>query len=56
MVVALISNIFLARGGTFYSLALLAQGGAYTLAALSLLGMTPRHMRAWQTRRRTSWR
>jgi hypothetical protein len=44
--VALISNIFLARDGTFYSLALLAQGGAYTLAALSLLGLTPRHVRA----------
>ncbi|HYR19221.1 MAG TPA: glycosyltransferase family 2 protein, partial [Myxococcales bacterium] len=46
MVVALISNIFLVRAGTFYSLALLAQGGAYALAALSLLGMTPRHVRA----------
>jgi cellulose synthase/poly-beta-1,6-N-acetylglucosamine synthase-like glycosyltransferase len=46
MVVALISNIFLARAGTFYSLALLAQGCAYALAALSLLGMTPRHVRA----------
>jgi len=39
-------DIFLARDGTFYSLAMLAQGGAYTLAALSLLGLTPRHVRA----------
>ena len=46
MVVALLTNVFLARAGTFYSVALLAQCGAYALAALSLLGMTPRHVRA----------
>ena len=46
MVVALLANVLLASEGTFYSLALLAQCGAYALAALSLLGMTPRHVRA----------
>jgi len=46
MVAALLSNLFIAREGTFYSMALLAQCGAYALAALSLLGMTPRHVRA----------
>ena len=46
MVVAFVSNLFLTRAGTFYSLALLAQCCAYALAALSLLGMTPRHVRA----------
>ena len=46
LVVALVVNVFLARTGTFYALALLAQCTAYALAALSLLGMTPRHVRA----------
>src|SRR3954466_13827388 len=46
MVVALVANVFLVRAGTFYSLALLAQCAAYALAALSLLGTTPRHVRA----------
>jgi cellulose synthase/poly-beta-1,6-N-acetylglucosamine synthase-like glycosyltransferase len=46
MVAALICNVFLARSGTFYTLTLLAQCGTYALATLSLLGMTPRHVRA----------
>src|SRR5438477_7975263 len=46
MVIALLANLFLARGSTFFSLTLLAQCVAYALAALSLLGMTPRHVRA----------
>jgi len=46
LVLAFVSNLFLARVGTFYSLILLAQCTAYALAALSLLGMTPRHVRA----------
>jgi cellulose synthase/poly-beta-1,6-N-acetylglucosamine synthase-like glycosyltransferase len=46
MMVALVTNVFLARAGTFYALALVAQCGAYALAALSLLGTTPRHVRA----------
>ena len=46
LVVAFVANLFLARAGTFYSLALLTQCTAYALAALSLLGMTPRHVRA----------
>src|SRR5437763_4635712 len=46
LVVAFVAHLFLARAGTFYSLALLTQCTAYALAALSLLGMTPRHVRA----------
>ncbi len=46
MLVALLANLFLARGSTFFSVTLLAQCVAYALAALSLLGMTPRHVRA----------
>ena len=46
LVVAFIANLFLSRAGTFYSFALLVQCTAYALAALSLLGMTPRHVRA----------
>jgi len=45
MVVALLANIFLARGSTFFTLTLLAQCTGYALAALSLLGTTPRHVR-----------
>jgi cellulose synthase/poly-beta-1,6-N-acetylglucosamine synthase-like glycosyltransferase len=47
LVLAFVSNLFIARAGTFYSLALLAQCTVYALAALSLLGMTPRHVRAF---------
>src|SRR5437764_8008440 len=46
MMVALLSNLLLAGSGLVYSLALLGQCTAYALAALSLLGMTPRHVRA----------
>lgn len=46
LVVALVANFFLARAGTFYAFALLVQCTAYGLAALSLLGATPRHVRA----------
>jgi cellulose synthase/poly-beta-1,6-N-acetylglucosamine synthase-like glycosyltransferase len=46
LVVALVANIFLARWGTFYAMMLVAQCTAYALAALSLLGTTPRHVRA----------
>ncbi|HYY51866.1 MAG TPA: glycosyltransferase family 2 protein [Myxococcales bacterium] len=46
LVIAFVTNLFVARGGTFYSVVLLAQCTAYALAALSLLGMTPRHVRA----------
>ncbi|HZX93823.1 MAG TPA: glycosyltransferase family 2 protein [Myxococcales bacterium] len=46
MVVALVANVFLARGSAFYSFTLVGQCLAYALAALSLLGMTPRHVRA----------
>jgi len=46
LMIAFVTNVFLARTGTFYALALLAQCAAYALAALSLLGMTPRHVRA----------
>jgi hypothetical protein len=45
MVVALVANVFLARGSTFFTLTLLAQCAGYALAALSLLGTTPRHVR-----------
>jgi cellulose synthase/poly-beta-1,6-N-acetylglucosamine synthase-like glycosyltransferase len=46
LLVALIANLFLAPAGGFYAFVLLAQCAAYALAALSLLGMTPRHVRA----------
>jgi len=46
LVVALVANLFLAGSGTFYAGALLVQCAAYALAGLSLLGMTPRHVRA----------
>lgn len=46
LVIALVTNLFLARAGTFYAVALLGQCTVYALAALSLLGMTPRHVRA----------
>jgi cellulose synthase/poly-beta-1,6-N-acetylglucosamine synthase-like glycosyltransferase len=46
LVVALVANLFLARSGTFYAVTLIAQCTAYALATLSLLGTTPRHVRA----------
>ncbi len=46
MIVALVANVVLAREGTFYGVSLLLQCTGYALAALSLLGMTPRHVRA----------
>ena len=46
MVVALVANLFLAHGGRFYALALLVQCAAYALAAVALLGMSPRRLRA----------
>jgi cellulose synthase/poly-beta-1,6-N-acetylglucosamine synthase-like glycosyltransferase len=46
MVVALLTNLWLARGSRFFALILLAQCGAYALAALGLLGATPRRVRA----------
>ena len=46
LLIALIANVFLAHAGAFYAFALLAQSALYALAALSLLGMTPRHVRA----------
>jgi cellulose synthase/poly-beta-1,6-N-acetylglucosamine synthase-like glycosyltransferase len=46
MVVALVTNLFLARGSTFFSLLLLGQCVAYLLAAMGLLGTTPRRVRA----------
>src|SRR3954467_5569988 len=46
MLVAFAANVFLARAGSFYSIALLLQCTAYALAALSLLGMSPRHVQA----------
>ncbi|MCA1828125.1 MAG: glycosyltransferase family 2 protein [Myxococcales bacterium] len=46
MVVALVANLFLAHGSRFYSIVLLGQCGAYALAAVALLGMSPRRLRA----------
>ena len=46
MVVALVANLFLAHGGRFYALALLVQCAGYALAAVALLGMSPRRLRA----------
>lgn len=45
MVVALVANLFLAPSSRFYALTLLAQCAAYALAALGLLGLTPRRVR-----------
>lgn len=45
MVIALVANLFLAPGGRFYAALLLGQGAVYGLAALGLLGMTPRRFR-----------
>jgi hypothetical protein len=42
MVIVLLANLFLVRGSRFYAFTLLAQGIAYGLAALGLLGLTPR--------------
>src|SRR5438067_2395629 len=46
LVVAFLANLFLAPRGGFFAFTLLFQCLAYALAALSLLGMTPRHVRA----------
>jgi cellulose synthase/poly-beta-1,6-N-acetylglucosamine synthase-like glycosyltransferase len=46
MVIALLVNLFLAGGSRFYAFTLVAQGIAYGLAALGLLGLTPRRVRA----------
>ena len=46
MVVALLANLFLAPGSQLYSALLIAQCVAYALAALSLLGMSPRRLHA----------
>jgi cellulose synthase/poly-beta-1,6-N-acetylglucosamine synthase-like glycosyltransferase len=46
MVVALITNIPLANGSRFFAALLLGQCVAYALAAMGLLGMTPRRVRA----------
>jgi cellulose synthase/poly-beta-1,6-N-acetylglucosamine synthase-like glycosyltransferase len=46
LVLAMIANVFLAGVSPFYSLALLVQLATYALATVSLLGMTPRHVRA----------
>src|SRR5438270_9141608 len=46
MVVALLANLFLAHGSRFYSAILLGQCAAYALAAVALLGMSPRRLRA----------
>src|SRR3954467_6756831 len=44
MVVALITNLALAMHSRFFAVLLLGQGVAYTLAALGLLGLTPRRV------------
>jgi cellulose synthase/poly-beta-1,6-N-acetylglucosamine synthase-like glycosyltransferase len=46
MVIAILANLFLVRGSQFYAFTLVAQGIAYGLAALGLLGLTPRRVRA----------
>ena len=46
MVVAFAANVLLARGSRFYAMLLLGQCVAYALAALALLGMSPRRLRA----------
>ena len=45
LLVALITNALLAVRSPLYALLLLGQCGAYTLAALGLLGTSPRHLR-----------
>ena len=46
MVVALLANLWLAGGSRFFALLLLGQVVAYALAAMGLLGMTPRRVRS----------
>jgi len=46
MLTAFLTNLWLARDSRFFALFLLGQCGAYALAALGLLGMTPRRVRA----------
>lgn len=46
MVIALFSNFFLASQSRFFAGLLLAQCMVYCLASLSLLGVSPRHVRA----------
>ena len=46
MVAAFLANLFLAPRGGFFAFTLLFQCLAYALAAMALLGMTPRHVRA----------
>jgi cellulose synthase/poly-beta-1,6-N-acetylglucosamine synthase-like glycosyltransferase len=46
MVVAFVANLFLAVNHRFFAATLFFQCIGYGLAALSLLGMTPRHVRA----------
>src|SRR6266853_1127228 len=45
MIMAMIANVFLAPRSNLYAFLLLAQCGVYTLAALGLLGTSPRHLR-----------
>src|SRR5437763_5563159 len=45
LLVALVTNTLLAPRSGFYALLLLAQLALYTLAALALLGTSPRHLR-----------
>jgi cellulose synthase/poly-beta-1,6-N-acetylglucosamine synthase-like glycosyltransferase len=45
MMVALLSNLLLARSGRIYTFTLLGQCAVYLFAALSLLGLTPRRLR-----------
>ncbi|HUJ29630.1 MAG TPA: glycosyltransferase family 2 protein [Myxococcales bacterium] len=46
MLVALLANLFLAPGSSFYFSLLIGQFAIYALAAMALLGFTPRHVRA----------
>jgi cellulose synthase/poly-beta-1,6-N-acetylglucosamine synthase-like glycosyltransferase len=46
MLVALLANLWLARDSRFFAALLLGQCVAYALAAMGLLGMTPRRVRA----------
>ncbi|TMA28015.1 MAG: glycosyltransferase family 2 protein [Deltaproteobacteria bacterium] len=46
MVVAFLTNLIIARSGRVYSVTLLGQCVLYLFAALSLLGLTPRKLRA----------
>src|SRR5205823_11976196 len=45
LLLALLTNAILALRSPLYGLLLLAQCGAYALAALGLLGTSPRHLR-----------